>query len=201
MGGPTIRLVRSPSGTAAPISAEGVPEAGHDAVRRVGEGAVEVEDHQLGAMRLSGRDRACHIAIVLDAATASGYRACCGAVTVSDVGEFAFERVDSARGGALSRRSGRRTRHARFRRQRPVMREPPAWLVERLAARLTDLAGYPSRDDELAAIHAVAARHGRGPDEVAATGRSRRGIRIAGPLATDGWRRSSRRRSPNPTWL
>jgi histidinol-phosphate aminotransferase len=45
--------------------------------------------------------------------------------------------------------------------------QPPAWLVERLAARLTDLAGYPSRDDEHAAIHAVAARHGRGPDEVA----------------------------------
>jgi histidinol-phosphate aminotransferase len=45
--------------------------------------------------------------------------------------------------------------------------QPPAWLVERLAARLTDLAGYPSRDDELAAIHAVAARHGREPDEVA----------------------------------
>jgi histidinol-phosphate aminotransferase len=44
--------------------------------------------------------------------------------------------------------------------------QPPAWLVERLAARLTDLAGYPSRDDEHAAIYAVAARHGRAPDEV-----------------------------------
>jgi len=45
--------------------------------------------------------------------------------------------------------------------------QPPAWLVERLAARLADLGGYPSRDDELAAIQAVAARHGRRPDEVA----------------------------------
>ncbi len=44
---------------------------------------------------------------------------------------------------------------------------PPAWLTERLAARLTDLARYPSRNDERAAIRAVAARHGRGPDEVA----------------------------------
>ena len=44
---------------------------------------------------------------------------------------------------------------------------PPVWLTERLAARLTDLARYPSRDDERAAVQAVAARHGRGPDEVA----------------------------------
>ncbi len=54
--------------------AQGVPKAGHNAVRGVGEGAVEVEDHQLGAMRLSGGDSACHGTIVLDAATASGYR-------------------------------------------------------------------------------------------------------------------------------
>ncbi len=45
--------------------------------------------------------------------------------------------------------------------------QPPAWLTERLAARLTDLARYPSRDDEHTAIQAVAARHGRGRDEVA----------------------------------
>jgi histidinol-phosphate aminotransferase len=45
--------------------------------------------------------------------------------------------------------------------------QPPAWLTARLAARLTDLARYPSRDDEHAAIQAVAARHGRGLDEVA----------------------------------
>jgi histidinol-phosphate aminotransferase len=45
-------------------------------------------------------------------------------------------------------------------------RRPPAWLVRRLAARLPDLAGYPSRSDEIAAKDAVAARHGRTPDEV-----------------------------------
>lgn len=45
--------------------------------------------------------------------------------------------------------------------------QPPAWLTERLAARLTDLARYPSRDDERAAVQPVAARHGRGVDEVA----------------------------------
>jgi histidinol-phosphate aminotransferase len=45
--------------------------------------------------------------------------------------------------------------------------QPPAWLVERLAARLTDLARYPGVDDEHAAIEAVAARHGRAPDQVA----------------------------------
>ncbi|WP_410875328.1 Rv2231c family pyridoxal phosphate-dependent protein CobC [Nocardia sp. A7] len=43
---------------------------------------------------------------------------------------------------------------------------PPAWLRERLAARLTDLGRYPSAADEHAARAAVAARHGRSPDEV-----------------------------------
>ncbi|MFD3745928.1 Rv2231c family pyridoxal phosphate-dependent protein CobC [Nocardia sp. NPDC058633] len=43
---------------------------------------------------------------------------------------------------------------------------PPRWLRERLAARLTDLGRYPSADDEHAARTAVAARHGRSPDEV-----------------------------------
>src|ERR1700753_3363784 len=42
--------------------------------------------------------------------------------------------------------------------------QPPAWLVQRLAARLPDLARYPGADDESAAIQAVAARPGRGGD-------------------------------------
>ncbi|EID17946.1 hypothetical protein MXEN_00700 [Mycobacterium xenopi RIVM700367] len=46
-------------------------------------------------------------------------------------------------------------------------RQPPAWLVQRLAGRLADLARYPSRSDEAAAADAVAARHGRAPAEVA----------------------------------
>jgi histidinol-phosphate aminotransferase len=45
--------------------------------------------------------------------------------------------------------------------------QPPAWLLERLAARLPDLARYPSADDQRTAIEAVAARHGRAVDEVA----------------------------------
>jgi histidinol-phosphate aminotransferase len=45
--------------------------------------------------------------------------------------------------------------------------QPPAWLVQRLAERLPDLARYPRVDDERAAIEAVAARHGRARDEVA----------------------------------
>jgi histidinol-phosphate aminotransferase len=44
---------------------------------------------------------------------------------------------------------------------------PPDWLVALLAARLPDLARYPGGDDERAAVAAVAARHGRGRDEVA----------------------------------
>ncbi|MFD4353726.1 Rv2231c family pyridoxal phosphate-dependent protein CobC [Nocardia sp. NPDC058518] len=43
---------------------------------------------------------------------------------------------------------------------------PPAWLRERLAARLTDLGRYPSSEDDRTARVAVAARHGRSPDEV-----------------------------------
>jgi histidinol-phosphate aminotransferase len=45
--------------------------------------------------------------------------------------------------------------------------QPPVWLVQRLAARLPDLARYPGADDERAAIQAVADRHGRELDEVA----------------------------------
>ncbi|MEV6362827.1 Rv2231c family pyridoxal phosphate-dependent protein CobC [Nocardia asteroides] len=43
---------------------------------------------------------------------------------------------------------------------------PPAWLRDRLATRLDDLGRYPSAADEAAARAAVAARHGRRPDEV-----------------------------------
>lgn len=43
---------------------------------------------------------------------------------------------------------------------------PPEWLVRRLAARLPDLARYPSAQDVCAAQDAVAERHGRARDEV-----------------------------------
>lgn len=45
--------------------------------------------------------------------------------------------------------------------------QPPSWLVGRLAARMADLGRYPSAADEQRAREAVAARHGRGVDEVA----------------------------------
>ena len=44
---------------------------------------------------------------------------------------------------------------------------PPSWLVDRLAARMTELGRYPSASDEGRAVAAVAARHGRRTDEVA----------------------------------
>jgi histidinol-phosphate aminotransferase len=44
--------------------------------------------------------------------------------------------------------------------------QPPDWLMQRLAARLPDLARYPGADDERAAIEAAALRHGRSCDEV-----------------------------------
>jgi histidinol-phosphate aminotransferase len=44
---------------------------------------------------------------------------------------------------------------------------PPAWLLDRLAARLPDLGRYPATDDEQAARQAVAVRHGRSVEQVA----------------------------------
>lgn len=43
---------------------------------------------------------------------------------------------------------------------------PPAWLRDRLAAALDQLSRYPSAAEDAAARQAVAARHGRRPDEV-----------------------------------
>ena len=43
---------------------------------------------------------------------------------------------------------------------------PPSWLLERLAARLPDLAAYPGVADERAAVEAVARRHGVREDHV-----------------------------------
>ena len=43
---------------------------------------------------------------------------------------------------------------------------PPSWLVKRLSGRLSELARYPGESDDRAARAAVAARHGRRPDEV-----------------------------------
>jgi histidinol-phosphate aminotransferase len=45
--------------------------------------------------------------------------------------------------------------------------QPPSWLVDRLAARLPELGCYPAAADERRSVDAVAARHGRDPDEVA----------------------------------
>jgi histidinol-phosphate aminotransferase len=44
--------------------------------------------------------------------------------------------------------------------------QPPSWLVEALAARLTDIGRYPSAEDQTRALDAVTARHGRADDEV-----------------------------------
>lgn len=45
-------------------------------------------------------------------------------------------------------------------------RRPPQWLADRLAARLGELAAYPSAADECAAARAVAGRHGVAQDRV-----------------------------------
>lgn len=45
-------------------------------------------------------------------------------------------------------------------------RRPPPWLMARLTEALQDIGRYPSAADDLAARTAVAARHGRRPEEV-----------------------------------
>ncbi|MGH3552616.1 MAG: Rv2231c family pyridoxal phosphate-dependent protein CobC [Mycobacterium sp.] len=60
--------------------------------------------------------------------------------------------------------------------------QPPAWLVQRLAARLPDLARYPGADDEHAATESVAARHGRARDEVALLAGAAEGFALLGNL-------------------
>ncbi|WP_343573089.1 Rv2231c family pyridoxal phosphate-dependent protein CobC [Mycobacterium sp.] len=45
--------------------------------------------------------------------------------------------------------------------------QPPTWLTDRLASRLSDLGRYPGAADERRALQAVAARHGRAVDEIA----------------------------------
>jgi histidinol-phosphate aminotransferase len=60
--------------------------------------------------------------------------------------------------------------------------QPPAWLLQQLAARLPDLARYPDADDERTAIRAVAARHGRARDEVTLLAGSAEGFALLGNL-------------------
>jgi histidinol-phosphate aminotransferase len=60
--------------------------------------------------------------------------------------------------------------------------QPPAWLLQRLAARLPDLARYPSAEDERTATAAVAARHGRARNEVALLAGAVEGFALLGNL-------------------
>jgi histidinol-phosphate aminotransferase len=55
---------------------------------------------------------------------------------------------------------------------------PPQWLQQRLAARLADLAAYPSAADHDAAIEAVAARHGVAGDRVLLLGGGSEGFAL-----------------------
>ena len=109
--------------------AQRVPEAGHDALRRVGQGAVEVEDHQLRARRD-------------------------GTVRVSVTTPFSRRttvvlwRVNPGVRRALPRRPGRGARHAGLRRQRPRRPSRRRGWSTGSAARLTDLGRYPSAADE-----------------------------------------------------
>ena len=60
---------------------------------------------------------------------------------------------------------------------------PPPWLRERLAAALDRLGTYPSSADDLRARTAVAARHGRDPDEVLVLNGAAEGFALLPALA------------------
>lgn len=61
--------------------------------------------------------------------------------------------------------------------------QPPAWLVQKLAAQLPNLARYPAVDDDRRAREAVAARHGRTPAEVALLAGASEGFALLRNLA------------------
>lgn len=60
--------------------------------------------------------------------------------------------------------------------------QPPEWLLRRLAARLPDLARYPSSDDVHAAQDAAGARHGRAREEVLPLAGAAEGFALLGNL-------------------
>ncbi|SDC97727.1 Rv2231c family pyridoxal phosphate-dependent protein CobC [Actinokineospora iranica] len=60
---------------------------------------------------------------------------------------------------------------------------PPTWLRDRLAGALDRLGAYPSADDDRRARAAVAARHGRDPDEVLILNGSAEGFALLPTLA------------------
>ncbi|MCM6773479.1 Rv2231c family pyridoxal phosphate-dependent protein CobC [Nocardia sp. CDC159] len=60
---------------------------------------------------------------------------------------------------------------------------PPAWLRERLAARLGELGRYPAATEEFRARDAVARRHGRAPEEVLLLGGGAEGFAMLPRLA------------------
>src|SRR6185503_19130622 len=126
--------------------AECVPEARQDALRRVGQGAVEVEDHQLRARRDGTAQGFCHDSIVADVY--------CRAVASQSRAAARYHGDQAAVPGMLDFAVNVRGC------------EPPSWLLDRLSTRLTDLGRYPSAVDERRALEAVAARHGRSVDEV-----------------------------------
>jgi histidinol-phosphate aminotransferase len=60
--------------------------------------------------------------------------------------------------------------------------QPPEWLMQRLAARLPDLARYPNDDDAHRAQEAAARRHGRARDEVLPLAGAAEGFALLGNL-------------------
>ena len=119
---------------------QGVAKTRHDALRGIGQGAVEVEDHQLRA--------GCHHFILPQHYCRDVARPLRRAAARYHGDQAA---VPGMVDFAVNVRADR----------------PPPWLTDRLAARLTGLGRYPSAADERRAVGAVAARHGRETDEVA----------------------------------
>lgn len=131
--------------------AEGVTEAGHDSIGRIRQRAVEVEDHQIGA----------HAVIVPDGLDVCGRARLLGRPSAHYCRHVGQPRDAARYHGDQAAAPGMLDFAVNVRTERP-----PAWLVERLAARLPDLGHYPCADDVACATKAVARRHGRGEAEV-----------------------------------
>ncbi len=150
-----------------PDRAERVAEAGHDSLRRIGQGAVQIEDHQL---------RAClHESILPDVS---------GRAVAGPTAHYCRDVASQLR------------REARYHGDEAVVpgmldfavnvraAGPPSWLVDRLAAGIDRSRPLPDRDG-LASRGGSRRRQARAQlRRGRAAGRSRRGVRAAAEPAS-----------------
>ncbi|MDD4868509.1 MAG: Rv2231c family pyridoxal phosphate-dependent protein CobC, partial [Mycobacterium sp.] len=168
-----------------------MPKAGHDAGRGVGQRAVEVEDHQLRRRWIS-RGVAAGRAICGPGACHEHHCPRWARIGRDGVGVRPPHRPTSvSRMASLHPSPPAADRYHGDQAVAPGMLDfavnvrharPPQWLIRRLAARLPDLAQYPSVHDVHLARDAVARRHGRRREEVLPLAGATEGFALLGNL-------------------